>query len=109
MLPDPESEVPEIREMLALLAEHECFFDSPPKHMRRQFAAGGLARCRALLEGVLVLQDHGRSDVAGVLWRATLECFLVSVYVLSKGEKGNNAVIDEALADYAHWMSKIGG
>jgi len=74
-----------VRELLLLLADHERFLKSPRTRLRRQIAAAGLARCQALLDGMCILREQGRADVIGLLGRALLEVWLVSLYVLLKG------------------------
>jgi hypothetical protein len=55
----------------------------------RHFAAAGLARCRALLEGIYLLTARrGRADVAGVLLRTLTETWAVACLVLLKGTAG---------------------
>lgn len=55
----------------------------------RHFAAAGLARCRALLEGIYQLTStKGRPDAAGVLLRSLAEAWAVSFFVLLKKQQG---------------------
>jgi hypothetical protein len=54
----------------------------------RHLAAAGLARCRALLEGVYLLTGpKGRPDVCGVLLRSLVEAWAVSLLVLLKKQQ----------------------
>jgi hypothetical protein len=58
---------------------------SGAREQPRHFAAAGLARCRALLEGMYLLSaPKGRPDTAGVLLRSLVETWAVSVFVLLK-------------------------
>jgi hypothetical protein len=58
---------------------------SRAREQPRHFAAAGLARCRALLEGIYLLTaPKGRPDAAGVLLRSLVEAWAVSVFVLLK-------------------------
>ncbi len=75
-----------IADLLIVLEESLPLFRSNRAHLRRQLAAAGLARCAALLEGMLLLLEAGREDVHGVLARALFEAWLVSLYVLLKGK-----------------------
>lgn len=63
----------------------------------RQFSAAGLARCCALLEAMCLLKENHRADAVGVLARTLCETWLVSLYVLLKGDPA----LDEISADYA--------
>jgi hypothetical protein len=93
-----------LREILAALDEHTHYLTSHRSRFRRQFAAAGLARCRALLEGICVLIDAGRRDVTGILTRALAEAWLVALYVLYKG-KGldDESVLLEIFEGHARW------
>jgi hypothetical protein len=62
-------------------------------------AAAGLARCRALLEAMCVLIEAGRADTIGVLLRSLFEVWLVSLYVLLKGDLEDAGVLEEMAAE----------
>ena len=68
-----------------------------PDLVGRQCAAGGLARARALLEGIILVGDGNRPDVVGVLLRTLYETYIVSLYLLLGGA---DAVV-EVMGDYA--------
>jgi hypothetical protein len=68
-----------------------------PDLLRRQLAAGGLARARGLLEGLVLLADGGRPDVVGVLVRTLYETCIVSLYVIL----GDDAAAFHVMDDYA--------
>ncbi|HEV7500214.1 MAG TPA: hypothetical protein VGQ33_09435, partial [Vicinamibacteria bacterium] len=56
------------------------------EHAPRQMAAGGLARCVMLLEGMHALTaPDARPEVIGVLMRSFAEAWLVTNYVLLGG------------------------
>jgi len=73
-----------ITNLLRLLEENRRFLNSTISRTRRQIAALGLARSQALLEGLVALEDAGRADVCGVLHRAVVETWLLSMYILLK-------------------------
>lgn len=89
-----------VRELLGLLAEQTRFLASTRTRLRRNIAAAGLARCRALLEGMCILREQGRADAMGVLARALIEVWLVSLYVLLKGHDDDDDVLVELAADH---------
>jgi hypothetical protein len=98
----------EIRELLNALDEHWPLLASTRNLRRRQFAAAGLARCRALLEAMCVLLEAERRDVVGVLARALAEAWLVSLYVLHKGkDPDDESVLIEVGASHAFWALKM--
>jgi hypothetical protein len=66
------------------------------KLIGRQLAAGGLARCRALVEGIVLLVDGERDDVVGVLLRTLYETHIVSLHVLLGGPRA----VFEVTGDY---------
>jgi hypothetical protein len=99
-----------VGELLAVLDTHFPFLKSTRARLRRQLAAAGLARCRALLEGMVLLRDATREDVIGVLLRALCEAWMVSLYVLYKGENlDDDSVLIELAADYETWTRKMAG
>jgi hypothetical protein len=75
-----------IRDLLRVIDEHLRFLTSNRNRLRRQVAAAGLVRCRNLVEGMLILREGGRADILGILNRAVLEAWLVSLWVLLKGQ-----------------------
>lgn len=62
----------------------------------RVFAAGGLMRCRELLRGIRLLEAAGLDLPAGILYRQHWETWLVSLYVLLRGEDA----LSEIAGDY---------
>jgi len=87
-----------VRELLAVIdAKRDLLVSrtNSPELVGRQLAAGGLARCRALLEGIVLLVDGGRDDVAGVLLRTLYETHLVALYVLLGGPKASVEVMGD--------------
>jgi len=97
-----------VREVLAVLDDHNGYLSSPPGRLRRHLAAAGLGRCRALLESVCILCEHGRTDTLGVLVRAIFEVWLVALYTLHKGKDDDDeSVIIELRKDYEHHASTI--
>jgi hypothetical protein len=97
-----------IVELLSVLDRNLGFLNSDLVHLRRQLAAAGLARCRALLEGMLLLRDKARDDIVGVLFRSLVEAWMVSLYVLHKGTgPEDEGVLFELAADYQHWAAKM--
>lgn len=80
-----------------LIDEHCPSLTSLPRPdlMGRQLSAGGLARCRMLLEGIVVLIVGGRPDVKGVLLRPLFETWMVSLYLLLGGSEAVTHVIGD--------------
>jgi hypothetical protein len=98
-----------IRDFLALLAEKTPLLTSTRSRLRRQYAAAGLARCRALLEGICILREQGRADVIGVLNRSVIEMWLVSLYVLVKGrDEDDDSALIELGIEHARYMGILG-
>lgn len=76
---------------------------SRPDLRPRQLAAAGLMRSVALLVGIGVLRRAGRTDVTGILARQHFETFLVSLYLLFKGEPA----LEELRADDVYWSRRL--
>lgn len=84
--PPAAPNVEPIRELLRVLAEQRRFLTSTRNRLQRQLAAACLARCRSLLEGMLLLREQARDDVAGVLRRCLVEHYLLGRYLLQQPE-----------------------
>jgi hypothetical protein len=82
-----------IRETLTQVRAEVPTLTTTPPDPPRQFAAAGLMRCCALLQGVRVLEDSGLGALAGILERQHWETWLVSMHVVLRG--------DEALLEIA--------
>ena len=70
-------------------------------HQISGFAA--VARCRALLLSVLILDDAGRADVIGVTLRALLEAWYFGVVATL----GTDADIDKFDQDHRYWKNDL--
>jgi hypothetical protein len=99
--PQPSPLHTHVRHILTALKDHDRFLTSQRVKLPRQFAAAGLARCRALLEGMCALEESGRSDVSGVLGRALLETWLVSAYVILRNDRDSLTDIGAGFAKAA--------
>jgi hypothetical protein len=88
-----------VSELVAVIDERLGLLTSrvQPDLVGRQCAAGGLARARALLEGIILVGDGNRADVAGVLLRTLYETYIASLYLLL----GGAAAALEVMGDYA--------
>ena len=78
------------KEAAASILDHiyghvDAFRASPPRKAE-QYAAAGLMRCCALLQGILVL-DERMPVLAGILVRQHWETWLVSLYLLLDGDE----------------------
>lgn len=71
-----------VRELLRTLADQARYLNSTGQRLQRQLAAAGLVRCRALLHGMLLLDDAGRHDVVGVCREVHCEFWLAAMYLL---------------------------
>ena len=89
-----------VPETLRLVEDQAHLLKAPHPETRpdvcRVFAAGGLMRCRELLRGISLLEAAGLDIPAGILYRQHWETWLVSVYVLLRGEEA----LSEIGADY---------
>jgi hypothetical protein len=93
-----------IREILSAIEGHSRFLVSRRARLRRQFAAAGLARCMALLDGMRLLREGGRLDTMGVLLRSLFEAWLVAIYLLLKAkDPDDDSALIELGSDYARW------
>ncbi|MEU4351799.1 DUF5677 domain-containing protein [Streptomyces sp. NPDC023838] len=65
-------------------------------HIPRSFTipAVALARCRTLLQGIVILTENNRGDVVGVLLRSLYEVWLVGIYGLLGGLDSFEALLD---------------
>ena len=70
-------------------------------HVRSGMAA--LARCRALLIGIVTLDRAGRADVVGIALRAMLEAWYFGVIALL-GDEGDLARLE---ADHRYWKNEF--
>src|SRR6266511_2017064 len=76
-----------VANLLRVLRQRNAELTTAPRarEQPRHFAAAGLARCRALLEGMYLLAaPRGRPDAVGVLLRSLVETWAISVFVLLK-------------------------
>ena len=96
-----------VRELDGRLEELGRHLTSRRVRLRRQMAAAGLWRCRALLQGMVALREAGRTDVLGVLGRSLFETHLVSLYVLKGRDLDDDAVLHELAADHFKWQKRM--
>lgn len=89
-----------IRETLRVVEEKADLLKTRPPETPldrcRMFAAGGLMRCCELLNGIRILEDASLHVPAGILHRQHWETWLVSLYVLLRGEEA----LSEICGDY---------
>jgi hypothetical protein len=88
-----------VRDLLALIDQHVASLESPPEQAPREFAAAGLMRCCSLLSGICVLEDAGLAAVEAILERQHWETWLVSLYVLLRGQEA----LGEVAGDDIFW------
>lgn len=85
-----------VRATLQLVEEQADLLKTKPPDPCRQFAAAGLMHCCRLLRGICVLEDADLGALAGILERQHWETWLVSLYVLLRGDEA----LYEVGADY---------
>ena len=78
--------------ILAHIYGHVDAFRASPPREAEQFAAAGLMRCCALLQGILVL-DERMPVLTGILVRQHWETWLVSLYVLLDGDEALEVLV----------------
>ena len=88
--------------ILAHIYGHVDAFRASPPRKAEQFAAAGLMRCCALLQGILVL-DERMPVLAGILVRQHWETWLVSLYVLLDGDEALEVIV----ADNIYRMQRM--
>jgi hypothetical protein len=88
-----------IRDLLALIDQHVGSLESLPEQAPREFAAAGLMRSCSLLRGICVLEDAGLGPVAAILARQHWETWLVSLYVILRGQEA----LGEVAGDDIFW------
>ena len=88
--------------ILAHIYGHVDAFRASPPRKAEQFAAAGLMRCCALLQGILVL-DEKMPVLAGILVRQHWETWLVSLYVLLDGDEALEVIV----ADNIYRMQRM--
>jgi hypothetical protein len=91
--------------LLELLDAHRPYLTSSPALLRRQLAATGLWRCRALLDAMVTLHRANRRDTVGLVFRSLVEVWLVSLYVLFR-DGDNDEVLFALFADQVR-LTKI--
>lgn len=72
---------------LRLVENRTHLLKSRPIDRSRHLAAAGLVRCCALLRGICVLEDACLPALTGILERQNWEAWLVSRYILLRGDK----------------------
>ncbi len=83
-------------EACELIERHLEAFTSHHDFMNRHLSAGFLARCLALMRGILALGDADLDELCAVLFRVLLEACLLDLYVLL----GDLDVLTELAGDF---------
>ena len=78
--------------ILAHIYGHVDAFRASPPREAEQYAAAGLMRCCAFLQGILVL-DERMPVLAGILVRQHWETWLVSLYLLLDGDEALEVLV----------------
>jgi hypothetical protein len=92
-----------VHAIIDLIGKRIPLLTSAPDFVDRLFAAGGLARCRALLMGVHTLNESGLADVGGALVRPLHEMWATSLYALY----GGRSAVESIAAEYSRRARQI--